>query len=575
MTASGPRSLEAPPQDARVERQLARLVAARLVLLLALFVAALALEGRAEAEPASREGLYAALATAFLSSVVFAVLLPRIRRAGTFGALLIPTDAVLVTALVHFSGGDESLFGFLYPLVAVFGAVVADRRGAFAAAGLCASLHGTILLASARGWLPDYGAPHAPGPVLLAFWSVHTAALLVVALLASHLSRELRAADARLDQSQSHLARLRRLHERIVESLMSGLLTTDPAGRVTSFNREAERITGVAVSDALGRDVDDVIPGVRERAVARAMAGTSATKLRERMPYRNRRGEELHLGLSGSILRDEDGAVAGAVVIFQDVTRVVEMEAELRRSERLAAAGKLAADIAHEVRNPLAAISGSIQMLLAGEAGDDSRGERARLTEIVLRETDRLNGLITDFLQYAHPRAPRLEPVPLAPAVEEVLQMLEHAAGPDVKVETSVAADVRVLADPAQLRQLLWNLCLNAVQAMPAGGALRVAARREAARPPQGASGGVRNDAAEEGTERVEIRVSDTGAGIPAESLDRIFDPFFTTRAEGTGLGLATVHRIVEAHGGNLRVESVPGAGTTFSIELREAREER
>jgi two-component system sensor histidine kinase PilS (NtrC family) len=575
MAASGPRSPEAPREDARVERRLARLVAARLVLLLALFVAALALEGRGDAEPAARDGLYAALATAFLSSVVFAVLLPRIRRAGTFGALLIPTDAVLVTALVHFSGGDESLFGFLYPLVAVFGAVVADRRGAFAAAGLCASLHGAVLLAAARGWLPDYGAPHAPEPVLLAFWSVHTAALVVVALLASHLSREVRAADARLDQSQSHLARLRRLHERIVESLMSGLLTTDPSGRVTSFNREAERITGVAVAAALGRDVDEVIPGVQERAVARAMAGAPLAKLRERMAYRNRRGEDLHLGLSASVLRDEDGAVAGTVVIFQDVTRVVEMEAELRRSERLAAAGKLAADIAHEVRNPLAAISGSIQMLLAGDGGEDARGERARLSDIVLRETDRLNGLITDFLQYAHPRAPRLEPLALAGAVDEVLQMLEHAAGPDVKVETRVAPDLRVLADPAQLRQLLWNLCLNAVQAMPAGGALRVAARRLAPGAPQGGVGDVRNVATEEGTERVEICVSDTGAGIPPESLDRIFDPFFTTRADGTGLGLATVHRIVEAHGGSLRVESVPGAGTTFSIELRGAREER
>jgi two-component system sensor histidine kinase PilS (NtrC family) len=569
MVALGQERHGAHTSEARIQRRLARLVAARLLLLLALFAAALALERGAEPEPTAREGLYAALACAFLSSVVFAALLPRIRRIGTFGALQIPTDALIVTALVHFSGGDDSLFGFLYLLVAVFGAIVADRRGAFGAAALCATLHGAVLAALAHGLLPDYGAPHAPVPVLLAFWSVHAGALVVVALLASHLARELRAADAELDQSQSRLRRLRRLHERIVESLMSGLLTTDPEGRITSMNREAERITGVPAAEALGRDVDLVIPGARERVVARAMAGAAPAKLRERMPYQNRRGESLHLGLSGSLLRHEDGEGAGAVVIFQDVTRVVEMEAELRRSERLAAAGKLAADIAHEVRNPLAAISGSIQMLGAGETGGRD-GERARLMQIVLRETDRLNGLITDFLQYAHPRAPKLEPVPLRRVVEEVVQMLEHVGRDDAKVEVDLDSALRVRADAGQLRQLLWNLCLNALQAMPSGGRLVIGASRAAAAP-QAPAGPDRNERTEEGCTRVEISVSDTGCGIPPEIQDRIFDPFFTTRAEGTGLGLATVHRIVESHGGTLRVESSPGAGTTFWIGLAEA----
>jgi two-component system sensor histidine kinase PilS (NtrC family) len=574
MAGSGPQSPAAPGPDARLQRRLARLVGARLLLLLALFAAALALERGSEPEPAAREGLYAALASAFLSSVIFAALLPRIRRLGTFGALQIPTDALFVTALVHFSGGDDSLFGFLYLLVAVFGAIVADRRGAFSAAALCAALHGGVLAAIASGWLPDYGAPHAPVPVLLAFWSVHAGALLVVALLASHLARELLAADAELDQSQSRLRRLRRLHERIVESLMSGLLTTDPEGRITSMNREAERITGVTAAGALGRDVDLVIPGVRERVVARAMAGAAPAKLRERMPYRNRRGESLHLGLSGSQLLHEEGEGAGAVVIFQDVTRVVEMEAELRRSERLAAAGKLAADIAHEVRNPLAAISGSIQMLGAGETGGRD-GERARLMQIVLRETDRLNGLITDFLQYAHPRAPKLEPLDLRRAVDEVVQMLEHACGAHAVVEVDVDPALRVRADAGQLRQLLWNLCLNALQAMSDGGRLRIGARRAAPGASQASPGPGRNERTEEGCTRVEISVSDTGGGIPPEIQDRIFDPFFTTRAEGTGLGLATVHRIVEGHAGTLRVESAPGVGTTFWVGLAEAEEAR
>ena len=566
------RAEDAPRAEERSQVRVTRLMAARLVLLVALFGAVLALAGpgRDELETAATRGLYGALAAAFLGTAAFGALRGRI-RAGAFAAAQIAADVAIATALVYFSGGEQSLFGFLYLLIVVFGAMLFERAGAFGAAALCSSAQGLVLVSVQHGWLHDFGdTAAAPAEVLLATWCVHAGALLVVALLASHLARELHRADARLDQSRSRLHWLRSLHERTVESLMSGLLTTDLEGRLTSFNREAERITGVPVGHALGRDVEEILPGARQRVVGPATASAPGAKLRERMPYRNRRGEDLHLGLSGSILRDEHGAPLGTVVIFQDVTRVVEMEAELRRSERLAAVGKLAASIAHEVRNPLAAISGSIQVLLAG--GDQRRAEeRRRLSDIVLRETDRLNALITDFLQYAHPRPPRLEPVALARTVADVVQMLENAARPDLKIERCVDAALRVLADPGQLRQLLWNLCANAVQAMPQGGCLRIAAERAA---PQAVARGGRNAPEGEESAWVEIRVADTGVGIPPESLERIFDPFFTTKPEGTGLGLATVHRIVEGHGGTLRVESSPGAGTTFSIALREAAEE-
>jgi two-component system sensor histidine kinase PilS (NtrC family) len=550
-------------------------MAARLVLSLGLFAAAVALQGvdATGAREAAEQGLYATLAFGFLTTVVFAALLGRIQHPGTFAAIQIPTDVAIVTALVHFTGGDESLFGFLYVLVVVFGAMVAERRGAIGAAVASAAFHGAVLAAAHRGLLPDYGTPPGtPGPVLLAFWSVQAGALAVVALLASHVSRELLNADAELDASRSDLRRLRSLHERIVESLMSGLLTTDREGRITSFNLEAERITGVPVVEALGVDIDEVIPGARQRVVAPAVGAELPAKPRERMSYRNRRGEELYLGLAGSVLRDADGAARGSVVIFQDVTEVVKMEADLRRSERLAAAGKLAANIAHEVRNPLAAISGSIQMLV-GARPRRSSPEQARLMDIVLRETDRLNVLITDFLHYAYPRPPRPEALCLEGIVEDVLRMLENAPRPEVKIETDVDPALRVLADPSQLRQLLWNLCMNAVQAMPHGGSLRVDAHGSTEGPQEGAAGG-RNESQKEGCAWVEICVADTGVGIPPEVCDRIFDPFFTTKDGGTGLGLATVHRIVEGNRGSLRVESAVGVGSTFRILLPEAREE-
>ena len=257
-------------------------------------------------------------------------------------------------------------------------------------------------------------------------------------------------------------------------------------------------------------------------------------------------------------------------MIFQDVTHVVEMEQGLRRSERLAAIGQLAASIAHEIRNPLASISGSIQMLRG--VGSEARrtSERERLMEIVVRETDRLNALITDFLHFARPRPLKRVAVDVCAAVEDVVKMFEPAKPAGVRVQCDLRPGLHADADPTQVRQLLWNLVLNASQALPGSGTLSISSREVGDPSPQEKSGGRRNEMPEEGV-WAEIVVADDGVGIPSEVMERIFDPFFTTRAEGTGLGLPTVHRIVEDHGGALHIESRPGVGTAVSIRLPRA----
>ena len=282
--------------------------------------------------------------------------------------------------------------------------------------------------------------------------------------------------------------------------------------------------------------------------------------------------EELFLGVAGSILRDDAGRPVGNVVIFQNVTDVVEMERELRRSERLAAVGEMAAKMAHEIRNPLAAISGSIQVLQKDlPDGNSGEGEPACLMDIVVRETDRLNDLIADFLHYAHPRPLRIEPVSLSAIVEELFKMLEAACPPAVVMESRALGDFVIAADADQFRQVLWNLCLNAFQAMPDGG--RLILSTETVPPPQAVQAVSlpgRSERAYSDSDSVlpwvEITVRDTGVGIDTEAQERIFEPFFTTKPKGTGLGLATVHRIVEAHGALLRVESRPGQGTVIGI---------
>jgi two-component system sensor histidine kinase PilS (NtrC family) len=390
--------------------------------------------------------------------------------------------------------------------------------------------------------------------------------------LAIELSGELQRTGEALHQSTSDLNRLRDLHRRTVESIMSGLVTTNSAGRVTSFNPEAERITGATMEEVVDCQLEEVIPGVSQLFEEDLGSGSRSQIPRVRVPYRNLHGEELFLGLAGSILKGEDGSSLGHVVIFQDVTAVVAMERQLRRSERLAAVGEMSAKMAHEIRNPLAAMSGSIQVLRSDLGEDSPDRERRRLMDIVVREADRLNRLITDFLAFARPMPPKRESVALGGLAREVLDILDSVRPESISVGLHVVKPVCVQGDSSQLRQVLWNLFHNAVEAMPQGGRLDICVEDVVGQSPQEASALRRSD--EQGRDRegtgepgwVEIVVSDTGIGISSEVQEQIFEPFFTTKKQGTGLGLSTVHRIVEGHGGSLQLESTEGVGTSFRI---------
>jgi two-component system sensor histidine kinase PilS (NtrC family) len=254
--------------------------------------------------------------------------------------------------------------------------------------------------------------------------------------------------------------------------------------------------------------------------------------------------------MSASVLRDAGAAPDGAIVIFQDLTEIAQMQERLRRSERLGALGQLAAGLAHEVRNPLASLSGAVELLRADlPAGDASA---RKLTDIVLRETARLNRLVSDFLTYAKPGPGRLEPVALEPLFDELRQLLASAQELRVELDLQLQSGLAVLGNPDQLRQVFWNLLRNAAEAQPRDARVGVCA-------------------VEAGGSWVEIAIEDRGDGIPPDALEHIFEPFYTTKARGTGLGLATVHRVIEAHGGRLAVSSKLGEGTTVQVVLPRA----
>jgi len=547
-----------------LEKRLVLLMGARLVISLVALGSALAVEAAGWASsPTDWRGFYATVVFAFLATIAYGLILGRVRRVKRFAALNIATDIVIVSALVNVSGGSDSPFTFLYILVAVYGAVLFERTGAVIAAVGSATVYGCVLL------LEHHELPAGKsGAALAGMWVLHAGAVLLAAFLSSRLAGELRRTGEALVQRTQDLTRLQTLHQRTVQSLMSGLLTTDLDGSITSFNPEAERITGRALDDVLGLDIDRVLPSVRDLVMQDAN-DYEVSRSRARTEFRNAAGALRHLGVAAYVLRDAEGQPGGHVVIFQDVSEVVEMEADLRRSERLAAIGELSASIAHEIRNPLAAISGSIEMLQVQRSGSVVGGDPKRLMEIVIREVDRLNHLITDFLDYARPLPRRVEPVKVVDVVEEVLEMFATARPESVEVASSIDPEIVTLVDPTQLRQVLWNLVLNASQAMPDGGRLEIDARRTNEVVSQEGWAGNRRTLETEGKVGwIDVTVSDDGVGIPHDELDRIFDPFFTTKLDGSGLGLAMVHRMVGDHGGVVRIESSVGVGTRIQLRL-------
>jgi two-component system sensor histidine kinase PilS (NtrC family) len=350
------------------------------------------------------------------------------------------------------------------------------------------------------------------------------------------LARRL-AADVQAGRQELH--ELSELHRRIVENVSSGLLTVNRAAQVTSFNQEAEQITSIPAAEAIGRPIGEIFPTLGSLAAAER-------ERRIQLEFHARDGRRLHLGMSLSWLRNQAGDVDGAILIFQDLTQLVEMEEQLRRSERLGAVGQLAAGLAHEIRNPLASLSGAVELLAADLPQSDPHSQT--LSQIVQRETARLNRLVTDFLTYARPGPGAFQRVPLAELFEELRELFAKDPSFDVELRLEVPEDLCARGNPDQLRQVFWNLALNAAQSEPVDGVVLVRAQRS--------------------QRGLEIQVIDRGCGIPREAMQRLFEPFHTTKKKGTGLGLATVHRVVEAHGGRIQVSSEPGWGTTVRVFL-------
>ncbi|HEX7317875.1 MAG TPA: ATP-binding protein [Pyrinomonadaceae bacterium] len=474
--------------------------------------------------------------------------LPLRAQAGAQFAL----DALLVTWLVWVTGNLYSPYTALYILIISATSIFLGARWAMVTAVGCAAFYTLTMLGLTAGWFGVVRQDLTAEAMAKAAEVVglNDVAFLVVGLLAAWLAGRQTLSEVQMREATHALVSLRALHERIVESIRSGVITTDLERRVFTVNRAAEEMTGYAAADLRGQDVSILfgdIAGRIDESLRSAAEGHVSPRYESECLTPE--GFLVKLGYNISPLYSEKGETTGLVITFQDLTDIRSMEETSRRQERLSAVGRVAAGIAHEIRNPLAAMRGSIQVLRSELEADAPQRE---LMDIVLSESDRLNRIISDFLTYARPRKFSITECDLREPLRETFALLRHS--PEVldghQLEEDLPEEpVLAMADAEGVRQVFWNLTRNALKAMPDGGTLRAEMRRTA-------PGSVR------------ITFADTGRGMTPAQVERLFEPFSSSTTGGTGLGLSIVYQIIRDHGGTINVRSREGHGTTITIEL-------
>jgi two-component system sensor histidine kinase PilS (NtrC family) len=541
-----------------LRQSLAAHTALRLVVATVLLGLAVALEFRAPG-PGLVNPYFVLLGITYVASFGLMALLRVVDKRPWTAYLHFTLDAFLVSAGVYLTGGLNSLFTTMYALPILAASTAKLRGGGLRMAALNAALF--VSLVAAQYWaaasgasLPLVGrATDLPVPTTgLYIVGLNVFGFFAVAMLGGSLAERARRADVELEQATEAIADLQAFNQYVIDNLLSGLATADIQNRLLTLNRSAMAITGLTGDLPLGRPVAEVLN--LDPAFMATLDEDLQRARSKRVDYAFRRpdGRVIDVGLSITSLPLPDGS-RGYLYTFQDVTEMKRMERTARMQQRLAAVGEMAAGIAHEIRNPLASMSGSMQMLRQELS---LSGDQAQLMDIVLKESDRLNQTIKSFLAYARPQRTQSTRLDLRTLVAETVILLRN--GPDVGERhtvrlTAAETEVPFEGDESQVRQILWNLATNALRAMPQGGELTLAARFET-------SG--------DGAPEAILQVVDSGVGMAPDELESIFQPFRGKFGKGTGLGLAIVYRIVTDHGGRIEVQSRQGEGTTFTVRF-------
>ncbi len=450
--------------------------------------------------------------------------------------LQVVTDLIFASVVIYITGGIDTSFNFLYPIIIIVASTLISETWAYLTAGMSFVLFGGIIELSYFDLIHSYSNTRPDLKSLQAVIFINLFAYLAIAYLANKLANRMRQADVALEDKSFELENLQFLHEIIVRSISSGLITTDLDGTVKLVNPAAKSLLGRGLENLVGQSVQELFSDRLPSATAPRI------EVRAHTPS----GAEKLIGVGCSTLQAPSGETIGYVYTFTDLTEIRHLERELRLRDRLAAVGRLASGIAHEIRNPLSSIAGSVKMLSdIATLTDDQRS----LLDIVIRESERLNGIISDFLAYSRDRKFQSTSVDLCQLLSDTLTLLENRAS-GITITHSFSHPVALVeGDGDKLKQVFWNLSSNAVRAMANGGVLTVTLDQF------------------EGKWR--IRFQDTGAGISPQLLEKIFEPFQSGFEGGTGLGLAIVYRIIQAHQAHISVRSQPGEGSEFTLLFR------
>ena len=536
-----------------IRRTLLALITARAAVISALLGSAILIQikspGTLPVDP-----FFFLLGLTFALTVVYSLTIRHAERHRWIVALQLALDVAIVSAIVHLTGGVHSYFTSLYALPIIAASAIQSWRGGMMIGTLSSLLYASVTLAQ------YVGTPASPvvmvaqdlPPLRVALFMIglNSFGFFAVATLTGYLAEGLRRADAQLQRASSELADVQAFSRHVVDSLTSGLATTDMSGTVVTCNRAAQAITGIPPGEAIGQAARSVLqlPVALDGLFGPPERRPKQTRVE--YGYTRRDGRQIELGLSAAPLMTPRGET-GFILTFQDVTESRKLEREARVQQRLAAVGEMAAGIAHEIRNPLASMSGSIQILRQELPLTDEQGQ---LMDIVIRESERLNETIRSFLAYAKPQRQSMKHMDVRQVLTDTARLLqnspERADGHRIAVDVPSEA-VQFQADEGQIRQIVWNLATNGLRAMPGGGTLRLAVT-----PPS-------DDAP-----FVVISVADEGVGIGPEEMDGIFQPFRGGFDRGSGLGLSIVHRIVTDYSGEVRVSSTKGAGTTVFVKF-------
>ncbi len=534
------------PSDARM------LIAVRVVVVTTLLMAALIIQYTVK-EILPIDYLYTTAAVTYGLTLLY-ISVGQIIRSRTINlAIQLAGDLLVETLLVYFTGALDSPFSFLYLVSIITASMMLYRRGGLFTAS------GAVILYGALGDLILYGLIPLPEQswIVPTAWTTsrlylniatNFAGFYATALLTSYISEKLQKTSEELDVNRQNLAALRALNQNVVESIPSGLITLSPQGIVSFVNPAGCQILRQEPRTVIDRHIAEL--GFFRAEEWEEVRKTLSFELVVRVEKNNFRvaNEDRSLGYAVTPLNTLEGTASGYTLIFQDLTDVKKLEAELRLKDRMAAVGELSAGIAHEIRNPLAAIAGSVQVLKKSNALSP---QDQRLMSIILKESERLNKSIADFLRFVRPQDKRTTEFDIAASLAETLDLLANSPElrSDHRIERQIApASFTLVGDADQIRQVFWNLARNAVQAMPVGGLLRVST--------------------EVAADTYRIRFSDNGRGMSEIDQRRLFQPFRTNFPSGTGLGMAISYRIVQEHGGEIDVASRPGMGTLITVSL-------